>query len=168
MPTRTSRGAIQEQAARGVAFSAPTEAQVRLAEMLCSRLPSVELVRFTSSGTEATMNAIRASQAFTGRSKIAKIEGGYHGSHDFASVSVTPPAERLDPDGPTPIPEFPGLPEAVLDNVIVLPYNDLETCEAVIREHRDELACVIMEAVVSNFGYLPRRRRIPRGNPPAD
>ena len=102
--------AIQEQAGRGVAFSAPTESQVRLAEMLCERLPSVDLVRFTSSGTEATMNAIRAARAFTGRSKIAKIEGGYHGSHDFASISVTPPADSLDPDGPTPVPEFPGLP----------------------------------------------------------
>ena len=155
--------AIQEQAGRGVAFSAPTESQVRLAEMLCDRLPSVDLVRFTSSGTEATMNAIRAARAFTGRSKIAKIEGGYHGSHDFASVSVTPPADSLDPDGPTPVPEFPGLPEAVLDNVVVLPYNDLETCEAVIREHGDDLACVIMEAVVSNFGYLPGDAEFLRG-----
>ena len=155
--------AIQEQAGRGVAFSTPTESQVRLAEMICDRIPSVDLVRFTSSGTEATMNAIRAARAFTGRSKIAKIEGGYHGSHDFASVSVTPSADSLDPDGPTPVPEFPGLPEAVLDNVVVLPYNDLETCEAVIREHGDELACVIMEAVVSNFGYLPGDAEFLRG-----
>ena len=155
--------AIQEQAGRGVAFSTPTESQVRLAEMICDRIPSVDLVRFTSSGTEATMNAIRAARAFTGRSKIAKNEGGYHGSHDFVSVSVTPSADSLDPDGPTPVPEFPGLPEAVLDNVVVLPYNDLETCAAVIREHGDELACVIMEAVVSNFGYLPGDAEFLRG-----
>ena len=147
--------AIQEQAARGVAFSAPTGVQVCLAEMLCERLPSVDLVRFTSSGTEATMNAIRAARAFTGRPKIAKIEGGYHGSHDFASVSVTPTAGSLDPDGPTPLPEFPGLPDGVLDNVVVLPFNDLDACVRVIRRHADELACVIMEAVVSSFGYLP-------------
>ncbi len=155
--------AIQEQAERGVAFSAPTESQVRLAEMLCDRLPSVDLVRFTSSGTEATMNAIRAARAFTGRSKIAKMEGGYHGSHDFASISVTPPAGSLDPEGPTPVPEFPGMPDGVLDNVVVLPYNDLDACEAVIREHADDLACVIMEAVVSNFGYLPGDGEFLRG-----
>ncbi len=155
--------AIQEQAAKGVAFSAPTEVQARLAEMLCERVPSVELARFTSSGTEATMNAIRAARAFTGRPKIAKIEGGYHGSHDFASVSVTTPADSLDPAGPAPAAEFPGLPQGVLDNVVVLPFNDLEACERVIRRRADDLACVIMEPVVSSFGYLPAEPGFLRG-----
>ena len=147
--------ALQQQAARGTSFSGPTEAQIRLAKILCDRLPSVDTVRFANSGTEATLNAIRVARAFTGRHKIAKFEGGYHGSHEYASVSVRPPAEGLDPVGPTAIPEFPGQPPSVAEDVIVLPYNDLEGSERVIREHRDELACVIMEAVASAFGYLP-------------
>ena len=147
--------ALQEQAARGVSFSGPTEAQIRLAKVLCDRLPSVDTVRFTSSGTEATLNAIRAARGFTGRHKIAKFEGGYHGSHEYASVSVSPSADKLSPDGPTAIPEFPGQPPSVAADVIVLPYNDLETSERIIRAHEDELACVIMEAVASRFGYLP-------------
>ena len=156
-------GALQEQVARGTSFSGPTEAQIRLAKILCDRLPSVDTIRFTNSGTEGTLNAIRAARAFTGRYKIAKFEGGYHGAHEYASVSVGPPAEKLDPDGPTAIPEFPGQPPSVGDDVIVLPYNDLEASERAIRSHKDELACVIMEAVASSFGYLPARLEFLRG-----
>ena len=151
-------GALQAQAASGVSFSGPTEAQIRLAKVLCDRLPSVDTIRFANSGTEGTLNAIRAARAFTGRHKIAKFEGGYHGSHEYASVSVRPPADQLDPAGPTAIPEFPGQPPSVAEDVIVLPYNDLEGSERIIREHGHELACVIMEAVASAFGYLPARQ----------
>ena len=147
--------ALQDQAARGTSFSGPTEAQVRLAKILCDRLPSVDTIRFTNSGTEATLNAIRGARAFTGKHKIAKFEGGYHGSHEYASVSVRPPAEQLDPAGPSAIAEFPGQPPSVAAEVVVLPYNALEASEAIIRRHADELACVIMEPVSSNFGYLP-------------
>jgi glutamate-1-semialdehyde 2,1-aminomutase len=146
--------ALQEQAVRGTSFSGPTEAQVRLARTLCERVPSVETVRFTNSGTEGTLMAIRGARAFTGRHKIAKFEGGYHGSHEYVSVSVYPRADRLDPNGTTPIPEHPGQPPSVAEDVIVMPYNDLETCERILRQHKDELACVIMEAVASAFGYL--------------
>ena len=149
--------ALQEQAARGTSFSGPTEAQIRLAQSLCDRIPSVDTIRFTTSGTEGTLNAIRAARAFTGRYKIAKFEGGYHGSHEYASVSVRPPADKLDPDGPTAIPEFPGQPPSVAEDVVVLPYNDLRGSERIIREHKDELACVIMEAVASAFGYIPAK-----------
>ena len=147
--------ALQEQAARGTSFSGPTEAQVRLAKILSDRIPSVDTIRFTNSGTEGTLMAIRAARAFTGKYKIAKFEGGYHGSHEYASVSVRPAADKLDPEGPTAIPEFPGQPPSVADDVIVLPYNDLEGSERVIREHRDELSCLIMEPIASAFGYLP-------------
>ena len=147
--------AIQEQAARGTAFTGPTDPQVRMAKILTDRVPSVDLVRFTNSGTEGTMMAIRAARAFTGREKIAKFEGGYHGAHEYVSVSVRPPAEKLDPSGPTPIPEHPGLPQSILDQVIVLPYNDLDWCERVLRENASEIACLIMEPVMSSFGYLP-------------
>ena len=147
--------ALQEQAAKGTAFSGPTEAQVRLAKILCDRIPSVDTIRFANSGTEATMMAIRVARAFTGRHKIAKFEGGYHGAHEYVSVSVTPPADKLDSDGPTAIPEHPGQPPRVAQDVIVLPYNDLEGCQRIISEHKEELGCVIMEAVASAFGYTP-------------
>ena len=155
--------ALQQQAARGTSFSGPTEAQIRLAKILCERLPSVDTIRFTNSGTEATLNAIRAARAFTGRYKIAKFEGGYHGAHEYASVSVRPPAAKLDPNGPTAIPEFPGQPPSVGEDVIVLPYNDLETAERVVREHRHQLACVIMEPISSSFGYLAAEAEFLKG-----
>ena len=147
--------AIQEQAARGTAFTGPTDPQVRLAKILTERVPSLDLIRFTNSGTEGTMMAIRAARAYTGRQKIAKFEGGYHGAHEYVSVSVRPPLEKLDPSGPTPIAEHPGLPDSILEQVIVLPYNDLDWCERVLRENANEVACLIMEPVVSSFGYLP-------------
>ena len=146
--------AIQEQAARGTAFTGPTDPQVRMAKILTERVPSLDLVRFTNSGTEGTMMAIRAARAFTGREKIAKFEGGYHGAHEYVSVSVRPPLEKLDPSGPTPIPEYSGMPRSILDQVIVLPYNDLDRCERELRRNANDLACLIMEPVVSSFGYL--------------
>ncbi len=147
--------AIQEQAARGTAFTGPTDPQVRLAKILTERVPSLDLIRFTNSGTEGTLMAIRAARAYTRRQKIAKFEGGYHGAHEYVSVSVRPPAEKLDPSGPTPIAEHPGLPDSILEQVIVLPYNNLDWCERVLRESAGEVACLIMEPVVSSFGYLP-------------
>ncbi len=146
--------AIQQQAARGTAFGGPTESQIRLAEILCQRIPSVDTIRFTNSGTEGTMMAIRAARAFTGRHKIAKFEGGYHGSHEYVSVSVGTPAAKLDPSGPTAVPEHPGQPPNLLDDVIVLPFNDLEESERRIRQHASRLGCVIMEPISSRFGYV--------------
>ena len=156
-------GALQEQAARGTAFSGPTEAQIRLANILCDRIPAVDTIRFTNSGTEGTLNAIRAARAFTGRHKIAKFEGAYHGTHEYVEVSVYTPADKLDPDGPSAVPEYPGQPPSVAEDVIVLPYNDLEASEQLLRRHADELACVIMEPVVSNFGYVPGKPEFLKG-----
>jgi glutamate-1-semialdehyde 2,1-aminomutase len=155
--------ALQSQAASGTAFTGPTESQVRLARTLTERIPSVDSIRFTNSGTEGTMMAIRAARAFTGRRKIAKFEGGYHGSHEYVSVSVHPPLEKLDPAGPTPIPEYPGMSPGILEDVVVLPYNDLEWCQRVLRQHGDEVACLIMEPVASSFGYLPAQADFLRG-----
>ena len=146
--------ALGEQAHRGTAFSTPTVAQIRLARLLCERVPSLETMRFTNSGTEATLMAIRAAWAFTGKSKLAKFEGGYHGAHEHVAVSVKPPASALDPSGPTPIPEYPGQPTGVGKDVIVLPYTDLAACERLLRAHADEIGCLIMEPIVSSFGYV--------------
>src|SRR5262245_54682635 len=126
---------LAAQAAQGTAFSTPTMSQIRLARLLCDRIPSLDTVRFTNSGTEGTLMAIRAARTFTGRPKMAKFEGGYHGAHEHVAVSVHPPADRLDPRGPTAIPEYPGQPAAVLQDVVVLPYNDLEGSERLLRAH---------------------------------
>ncbi len=147
--------ALQKQAAKGTAFSAPTKLQTKLASILCDRIPSVESVRFTNSGTEGTLMAIRAARAYTGRHKIAKFEGGYHGSHEYAAVSVRPPASALDPDGPTAIPEHPGQPPSVAEGVVTLPYNNLEDSRRILKTHAHELACVIMEPIASALGYVP-------------
>ena len=147
--------ALQEQAAKGLAFSGPTESQARVAKILSDRVPSIEKLRFVNSGTEGTLMALRAARAFTGKHKFAKFEGGYHGSAEALAISVSPSADKLDPSGPTAIPESPGMPPGLLDDVLVLPYNDIETCERLIRAQKDELACVMMEVVASAFGYTP-------------
>ena len=155
--------AVQKQAAKGTVFSGPTEAQTRLAKILCDRIPSVDTIRFANSGTEGTMMAIRAARAFTGKHKIAKFEGGYHGSHEYASVSVRPRADKLDPQGPTSILMYLGQPPSIAEDVIVLPYNDLEGSERIVREHKGELACIIMEALASSLGYTPGKPEFLKG-----
>ncbi|MDA1188171.1 MAG: aspartate aminotransferase family protein, partial [Chloroflexi bacterium] len=146
--------AVHEQADKGMSYSAPTDVQVRLAKRLVEQVPSLDKVRFTNSGTEGTMNAIRMARAFTGKPKYAKFEGGYHGNSEEVSVSVNPPASKLDPNGYNPVPEWPGQPAEVTNGVVILPYNNLKESEEIIRRHKDELACVIMEPVLSNVGYI--------------
>jgi glutamate-1-semialdehyde 2,1-aminomutase len=155
--------AVKDQAEKGLSYSAPTEAQVRLAKIIVDRVPSVDKVRFTNSGTEGTLNAIRMARTYTGKTKFAKFEGGYHGNHEFVSVSVYTPLDKLDPNGPTAVPEWEGQPQSVIDDVIVLPYNDLERCQQIVREHADELAAVIMEPVASNFGYIAATQEFLQG-----
>jgi glutamate-1-semialdehyde 2,1-aminomutase len=155
--------ALGEQTRKGTAFSTPTQVQVRMAKLLCDRIPSLDTIRFTNSGTEGTLMAIRAAWAFTGKHKLAKFEGGYHGAHEHVAVSVKPPADRLDPAGPRAIPEYPGQPAGVLADVIVLPYNDLAACDRILRAHKDEVGALIMEPIVSSFGYVPGDPEFLRG-----
>ena len=147
--------AVARQAERGTGFVGPNEAAVRLARILCERVPSLDKVRFVNSGTEATLNAIRAARAFTGRHKIAKFAGAYHGSHEYVSVSVKAAPSAAGPDGPFATAEFPGQPPGVLEDVVVLPWNDLEACERALRRSSDDLACVIIEPIASTLGYTP-------------
>ena len=147
--------AIARQAERGTGFVGPNEAAVRLARILCERVPSLDKVRFVNSGTEATLNAIRAARAFTGRHKIAKFAGAYHGAHEYVSVSVKPSSGASGPDGPSATAEFPGQPPSVLEDVVVLPWNDLEGCERALRRSSEDLACVIIEPIASTLGYTP-------------
>jgi len=148
--------AIQEVAVRGASFPGPTEYEVRLAELLCRRIPSLESVRFTNSGTEATMNAIRAARAFTGRHKIAKFEGAYHGTHDWVMVSVTPDFERAGSrKRPRPVAWSDGIPPAVLKHVVVLPWNDPEACETIMTREGKNLAALLVDPLLGIGGIIP-------------
>jgi glutamate-1-semialdehyde 2,1-aminomutase len=136
-------------------MSAPTENQFILADMICERVKSVEQIRFCNSGTESTLNAIRAARIFTGKSKIVKMEGAYHGSHDLAEVSLTPPLEKVGPiDRPASVPAHTGIPGTILEEVLVVPYNNKEVTERVVREHQKEVACVIMEVMSALPGLI--------------
>ncbi|MDE0428316.1 MAG: aspartate aminotransferase family protein [Caldilineaceae bacterium] len=148
--------AVQAQLERGIALGAPTGNEAGLAEELCSRVVSLERVRFCNSGTEATLHAIRLARGFSRRPKIAKFEGGYHGSHDPVEVSVAPPVEEAGPaDAPHSVATAGGMSPSATDEVIVLPYNNEEAVERIVRSHRDELACVILDP---KTGILPVRK----------
>lgn len=144
------------QMEKGTAFPGPTEQEARLAEILCQRIPSLEQVRFTPSGTEATMFALKVARAFTGRSMIAKMEGGYHGTHNDAMVSLNPPLNAAgDPRRPVALRSCAGVPDNVTDQILVLPFNNLAACEELIHEHRDHLAAVITEPIPGSAGVIP-------------
>jgi len=113
--------AATKQLALGSAFGLPTESEIDLAELLVARLPSVEQVRFTNSGTEAVMMAVKAARAFTGRPKIAKCEGAYHGSYDYAEVSLDPVPEAWGRNAPVSVAYAKGTPDNVLADVITIP-----------------------------------------------
>ena len=132
--------AIHAAASSGTAFAAPTEYERRLAEIVCQRVPSVELIRFCNSGTEATMQAIRTARAFTGRDMLAMFEGGYHGTHDHVSAPGI------------------GIPKAVADLVVKLPFNDAAGTERILAAHRDRLAAVIVEPIMGAAGMIPAER----------
>ena len=148
--------ALKERLELGTCFPGPTEPQIRLAQMICQRTPSIEKVRFTSSGTEATMNAIRAARAFTGRSVVVKAEGAFHGTHDVMEVSITPDPQRSGPRStPRAVPHVEGIPDAVFEDVVIMPFNDPDGARRVIEEHGDEVSCVIVEPVMGSAGMIP-------------
>jgi glutamate-1-semialdehyde 2,1-aminomutase len=148
--------AVTEQMARGTAFNLATEVEVRYAEHLCSRNASFEKMRFVNSGTEAIMVAIKASRAFTGRAKMAKAEGAYHGVYDYAEVSQgSSPKNWGDIAHPRSVPLVHGTPESALNDVLVIPFNDTERSLAILDAHRDELACVLLDLMPHRVGLTP-------------
>lgn len=147
--------AVIEQLQYGTAFAMPTEPEVALAELLAERIPSVEQVRFTNSGSEAVMMAVKAARAFTGRPKILKFEGCYHGSYDFVEVSMTTTEEHWGEPEPPSVPYSHGTPPAVLDTVIVSRFNDIDLTERLIERHRDELAAVLIDPMPMRAGLVP-------------
>jgi glutamate-1-semialdehyde 2,1-aminomutase len=137
--------AAREQLERGTVLGAPTEQEIELAEEITQRL-GTELLRFTPSGTEANIQAIRLARSHMGREKIAKCEGAYHGSWDTVDISVAPPLDKAGPSkAPTAVPQNEGVPKGVLENTIIIPFNDSKAAEKIIKRHRDELAAVILE-----------------------
>jgi glutamate-1-semialdehyde 2,1-aminomutase len=147
--------AIRKQAARGTGFAAANPIEVQLATLLCEHVPSLDAVRFCNSGTEATMFAMRLARAFTGRPKIARIEGGYHGTHDYAEVSTHPVvSEAGAPDAPIARPDSIGTPEWAVEHTVVLPFNNADAAEAIIRRVGGQLAAVILEPIIGAGGVI--------------
>ena len=156
--------AVGEQLGKGTAYHGPTVHATDLARLLRSRIPSVERVRFTNSGSEATLLAIQLARAFTGRGKIAKIEGGYHGSHDYANVSVHPPLEKAgDAKEPRSVPDAAGMGEEFLRSVVVVPYNDIDAAERIFWKHKDDLAGIIVEPLMGTAGVIGAKREFLQG-----
>ena len=150
---------VAQTMAQGSHFAAATPAESEAAERFCRMVPSEEAVRFTNSGSEATMLALRLARAHTGRTKFLKFEGHYHGWYDpYCLNGHSHPAEQLGPkENPTRFPDSAGIPESVFDDVVLAPWNDAETLEAVLRRNGRELAAIITEPIMANMGcILPR------------
>jgi glutamate-1-semialdehyde 2,1-aminomutase len=151
--------AVQQQLRKGTCFPGSTEPQLRLARLLCERVPSVERVRFTNSGTEASMNVLRAARAFTGRARIAKIEGGYHGTMDEMMVSVHPTASEAGSRfRPRATPSAKGLAAEATAGVVVLPFNEVDSAAAILEAEGQQLAAVVVEPVLGSAGMIPAER----------
>jgi glutamate-1-semialdehyde 2,1-aminomutase len=147
--------AARDRIEQGTAFAGPTEADVELAELLVERVPAIDHVRFCNSGSEAVMLAVKAARAFTGRPKLAKIEGAYHGIYDYAQMSeVSAPLNWGSADRPASVPDAGTAPQAGAD-VVVLPWNDPEVCERLIDEHGGQLAAVILDSLPLGLSMIP-------------
>jgi len=140
--------AVREAAGRGTAFGAPTVAEADLAELLCSALPSMDMVRLVNSGTEATMSALRLARAATGRNKFVKFDGCYHGHGDAFLVAAGSGAATIGH------PSSPGVPEQVTADTLVAPYNDLEAVRGLFEQYGDDVACVFVEPIAGNMGLV--------------
>lgn len=147
--------ALMHQLQRGSCFANPTESEIELAELLCDRIPHVDRVRFVNTGTEAVLFAIKAARAFTGRSKIAKLEGAYHGAYDWAEVSLAATPDNWgDPTAPSSTAFYRGMPASVLNEVVVLRFNDAEGARRLLSSHGHSLAAVIVDPMPSRGGLI--------------
>lgn len=147
--------ALRDQLGKGSLYSLPCPDTVYLAEELVRRFAPIDQVRFCNSGTEATMDALRLARAHTGRDKIVKIEGSYHGHHDTTLMSTKPTPEQAGPyERPNTVPASQGIPASVKDNTVIAPYNDAETLDRILSEHEGQVAAVITEAILMNVGIM--------------
>ncbi len=148
--------AVSEQLTKGTAFTVGTEAEVVYAEHICQRNAGFEKMRFVNSGTEAVMSCIKASRAYTGRAKIAKAEGSYHGLYDYAEVSQTAnPTNWGNSQEPRSVPVSHGTPQGALDDVVVIPFNEPERAIEILNQHKDEVACVLLDLLPHRIGVIP-------------
>lgn len=152
-PALTS--AATRQIALGTAFGMPTESEISLAELIASRLAGVDHVRFCNSGSEAVMMALKAARAFTGRPKIAKCEGAYHGSYDYAEVSLDPSPADWGGNAPVSVAYAKGTPPNVLADTLTIPFNDIDAAVSLIRDHGSELACILVDPMPNRAGLIP-------------
>ncbi|WP_270583090.1 glutamate-1-semialdehyde 2,1-aminomutase [Bacillus smithii] len=141
--------AIKKTAENGTSFGAPTIMENKLAELVQERVPSIEIVRMVSSGTEATMSALRLARGYTGRNKIVKFEGSYHGHVDSLLIKAGSGVATLG------LPDSPGVPKGIAENTIAVPYNDLEAVKQAFEKYGEDIACVIVEPVAGNMGVVP-------------
>ncbi|WP_295877783.1 glutamate-1-semialdehyde 2,1-aminomutase [uncultured Zhongshania sp.] len=140
---------VTAQLQKGLSFGAPTEIETQLAEKLCSIMPGMDMVRMVNSGTEATMSAIRLARGYTGRDKIIKFEGCYHGHSDSLLIKAGSGALTMG------VPSSPGVPAALAEHTITLSYNDIDSVRAAFAEYGDQVACIIVEPVAGNMNCVP-------------
>ena len=157
--------AVQDAAMRGTSYGAPCEREIELGKRIQSALPSMEMLRFVSSGTEATISAIRLARAFTRRDKIIKFDGGYHGHADFLLAKAGSGVATLG------LPDSAGVPASIAATTLIAPYNDLDAVAKLFDAHRDEIAAIIVEPVAGNMGiiapqenFLPGLRELTQSN----
>ncbi len=140
--------AIQEKVLEGTSFGAPTELEIQMAELIKSMAPNIDLIRMVSSGTEACMSAIRLARGYTGKNKFIKFEGCYHGHADAFLIKAGSGAATLA------IQHVPGIPEAVANDTLTAPYNDLTAVEKIVEQNKNEIAAIIIEPVAGNMGCI--------------
>ena len=138
---------VEKQLIKGSAYGVPTEKEINLAKLVVNRVPCAEMVRFVNSGTEATMSAIRLARAATGRKKIIKFEGAYHGAHDYVLVKSG--------SGAAGMPDSPGVPEETTRNTLLIPFNNENEVLNLIKENEDSIAAIIVEPIMGNVGFIP-------------
>ncbi|HEY6608550.1 MAG TPA: aspartate aminotransferase family protein [Candidatus Limnocylindria bacterium] len=147
--------ALQHRVANGTCYTFPVEDGIALAEELKARF-GADLVRFSNSGTEATMDAIRVARGYTGREKVIKMEGGYHGHHDDVLVSIQPPRDEMGPaEAPTTVPASAGIPRSRIAETVIAPFNDPDALAGILEAHAGEIAAIIVEPVQFNIGVVP-------------
>ena len=149
--------AVKNQAAKGLSYGAPCEAEVMLAQKICTLMPSIEKIRFVSSGTEATMSATRLARAYTGKNKIIKFAGCYHGHSDQFLIEAGSGALTLG------VPNSPGVPEDTAKHTLTAKFNDLDSVAKCFEKHLDTIACVIVEPVAGNMNLIPPRKNFLQG-----
>jgi glutamate-1-semialdehyde 2,1-aminomutase len=149
--------AIAAAASEGTLYGMPHDREVRAAELICERF-SLDQMRFTNSGSESTMHAIRVARTFTGRDKVLKFEGAYHGGHDTVLVSVKPPKPKLGPaKHPKALPVGQGIPALTVENTVVAQWNDAGSVRDLLQKHENQVAAVIIEPILMNVGVMPPR-----------